>query len=259
MRKEKSLLDRYVSRARDFSGNAFTRQSLTERCESNIRLFGPEARTSVQLKGERGRGLKKHRRLTPSGPLGEVTAAGRGLITIEFPSVGLMASLENEISVFSALARFYMDYAEPPYPKQMTLELAVKFAHEHLRVEIEQEVLEKLLSNYESMPRILGNGHALIVDILKVEAEAMMRRWKRVELAKWLAAGLSWPVQSPVVKKPRPLPAKPQSVVYRVSERHAKLLRLFDQAGEEGKRHIEETASFAAASRPSATSNKPVH
>lgn len=250
---EKTLVDRYLRRARDHSGTPYTKSQLVDRCEKDVSYDGPEARTTVQLKGVRGSGLKKHRRLIPTGPLGEIRYGYDGLLSIEFPSVPLLAALGSDSQVISALARYYTRHAEPPYPAQMTVELAVKFAHENLRVELDHEVIEALCMNEQWHD--LGNGYSLICDMLRVEQKALEMRWKRVELTKWRAAGLDWPVLRYEPKNPRPMPPKPVGVLYRISERHAQLLRLFDQADEAGKQHIEQAGAFAAASKRVAPSN----
>ena len=67
-----------------------------------------------------------------------------------------------------------------------------------------------------------------------------------MDLGKWVSAGLTWPLVRPVSKRLQ-VAAKPPGVVYRLTERHAKLLRLFDKADEVGKQHLEQAASFAAA------------
>lgn len=250
---EITLLDRYLRRARDHSGALFTKSRLIDRCARDVAYDGPEALTTVQLQGVRGRGLKKHRRLIPNGPLGEIRYGCDGLLSIEFPSVPLLAALGSDSQAISALARYYTGHAEPQYPAQMTVELAVKFAHENLRVEFDQEVIEAL---YQNSPQImLGNGYSMICGMLRVEQKALEIRWKRVELAKWRAAGFDWPVLTIEHKSPRPMPPKSVGVLYRISERHAKLLRLFDQADEAGKQHIEQAVVFAASSRRVAPSS----
>lgn len=134
------------------------------------------------------------------------------------------------------------------YPADMTVELAVKFAHENLRIELEPEVIDALLLRH---PRgALGNAYAMILSLLSVEEAALKRRWRRVDLAKWRAAGLSWPVLE--VERPRAMPRKPVDALHRVAERHAKLLRLFNGADEAGKQHIEQAAAFAASSAKAA-------
>lgn len=242
---EESLVSRYLKRACDPHGMPYTKQKLVEMCQREIRYDGPDAKTEVQLKGVRGQGLKKHRRLLPSGPLGKVRAAYQGLLSIEFPSTQLLATLTSDSDVVSALASHYTHHAEPVYPAQMTVELAVKFAHESLRVEFDLEVIEALHQNNPC--RSYGNAYALISDMLRVEQKALEMRWKRVDLAKWKAAGLDWPIVPFEPKMLRPIAPKPAGVFYRITERQAKLLQLFDASDEVGKFHIEQAAAFAAA------------
>lgn len=242
---EKTLVERYLKRACDSCGTPYTMRQLVELCERNIKYEGPDSKTSVQLKGVRGRGLKQHRRLIPSGPLGVVRSAYQGLLSIEFPSCQLLATLGNDSNVVSALATHYTKNAEPVYPDQMTVELAVKFAHENLRVEFDHEVIEALHQNNPNRP--YGNAYSLISDMLRVEQMALEKRWKKVELVKWKAAGLHWPLVAYESKIPRPIAPKPQGVLYRITERQAKLLRLFEAADEMGKLHIEQAAAFAEA------------
>lgn len=251
---EQTLEERYLARARDHSGTPYTKTQLLDRCERDVGFYGPDARTSVQLKGVRGRGLKSHRRLIPTGPLGEISHAYKGLLTIEFPSVSMLAALGSDGDVISALARYYTEYAEPAYPAHMTLELAVKFAHENLRPELDQDVIESIFHKKRFAPEF-GNGFLLISDMLRVERKALELRWKRVSLAKWQAAGLDWPVVEIQPKNPRPIRPRSEGVVYRVTERHAKLLRLFDAVDDAGKQHIEQAAVFAATSKRDVPSN----
>lgn len=247
---ETSLLNRYLKRACNLSGVSYTKQQLIEMCERDIRYDGPDAKTSVQLKGVRGQGLKKRRRLFPSGPLGEVRSVYESLLIIEFPSGPLLSALGTDFDVACALAHHYTEQAEPAYPTQMTVELAVKFAHENLRVEFEHEVIEALC---QSNPcRGYGNAQALIRDLLSVEQTALKNRWKRVELAKWKAAGLHWPIVQFQPSNFRPIVP---SLVSQIVERRAKLLQLFDACDEAGKQHIEQAAAFAAARKSAA---KPV-
>lgn len=51
---EKSLVDRCLKRALDWSGKPYTEHHLVERCSLDISYHGPEARTSVRMKGVRG-------------------------------------------------------------------------------------------------------------------------------------------------------------------------------------------------------------
>ena len=66
---EVSLEARYLKRARDECGTPYTKAKLVARCEDDIVYYGPDARTSVKIKGSKGSGLKKHRRLIPTGQL----------------------------------------------------------------------------------------------------------------------------------------------------------------------------------------------
>ena len=50
----KSLVDRRLKRALDWSGKPYTEHRLAERCSLDISYHGPEARTSVRMKGVRG-------------------------------------------------------------------------------------------------------------------------------------------------------------------------------------------------------------
>lgn len=243
---EDSLVDRCLKRARDYNNVPYSKQRLVERCSLDISLYGPEARTSVRMKGVRGRGLKKHRRLIPSGPLGEIQYAEPGLLNIEFPSVALLTALKDNSKVREALADYYTGSSTAAYPKQMPLALAVQFAQEHLSVELDPEVVEVAFKQHEPAEPF-GNGWLLIHLLLEVEHVAVKRRWKSLDLAKWRKAGLTWPLIRP--ERVRPVAPKPQGVVYQVSERHAKLLRLFDQADEAGKLYIEQSAALAAATR----------
>lgn len=158
--------------------------------------------------------------------------------------------LDSDFQVSSALARYYLNHAKPAYPAQMTVELAVKFAHENLRVEFDLDVIEALFQQ-QRFSLGVGNAYSLICDMLGVESKALEMRWKKVDVSKWRDAGLSWPVLRIAPKNPRPAPPKPQGVLHRISARHAKLLQLFEKADEAGKLHIEQSAVFAAASKKS--------
>ena len=244
---EVSLEARYLKRARDECGTPYTKAKLVVRGEDDIVDYGPDARTSVKIKGSKGSGLKKHRRLIPTGPLGEVQRAYDGFLTIDFPSRELLDALHVGSKAVNALARYFTSNAVPVYPKDMSLELAVKFAHESLRVELDRDVIEELLQ--QNPPSILGNGHAVILQLLYVEQKALEKKWKRVELEKWKAADQTWPVIA-IERKPM-LPPTPRAegVIYRITERQAKLLRLFDQADEAGKKHMEDAGLYAASQK----------
>lgn len=240
---EKSLVDRCLKRAINSTDTPYTEHRLVERCSLDISYHGPEARTSVRMKGVRGYGLKKSRRLMPSGPPGEIQYTSPGLLHIDFPSVALLAALRGHSAALYALAGYYTDSLEARYPQQMPVELGVQFALEHIQVELDLDVVEALIQNNPSAP--LGNARQVIFHLLEVEHIARKRRWKRVDLAKWRSAGLVWPLdRSP---RARPAPPRPVGTTYRVSERHAKLLSLFAQADEAGKAHIEQAAAAAAA------------
>lgn len=202
---EQSLVDRCLKRASNYGGTVYTQWSLAERCSSDVSENGPQARTSILMKGNKGSGLKKHRRIIPSGPLGRIIYAyPDGLLSIEFPSAGLLAALRNQFSVFSALAGYYTSSCENPYPRQMSVELAVQFSHEHIGIEIDQDVVETLMLN--DPPEPFGNSHILIPHLLEIEHTALRRRWKRLDLAKWTSAGLKWPL----VRAPRTGPSQPK-------------------------------------------------
>lgn len=240
---EKSLVDRCIKRALDWSGIPYTEHRLVERCSLDISYHGPEAHTSVRMKGKRGYGLKKCRRLLPSGPLGEVQYCSSGLLHIDFPSVALLAALRGQSAAHHALAGFYTDFSGATYPQQMPVELGAQFALEHIDAEIDLDVIEALIQNVPPAP--FGNSRLVIFHLLEVEHIARNRRWKRVDLAKWRSAGLTWPLDR--LSRARPASPRPVGTTYRVSERHAKLLRLFDQADETGRAHIEQAAVSVAA------------
>ncbi|RMA56477.1 hypothetical protein C8C96_4894 [Acidovorax sp. 100] len=238
---EKSLVDKCLRRALDPSGMPYTEHRLVERCSLDISYHGQEARTSVRMKGVRGYGLKKCRRLLPSGPPGEIKHATSGLLHIDFPSVALLAALRGQSVAHHALAGFYMGYSGARYPQQMPVELGGQFAQQHLEVEIDLDVVEALIQN--NPPGPFGNSRQVIFDLLEVEHIARKRRWKRVDLAKWRSAGLTWPLVR--LERAPPVAPRPLVATYRVSERHARLLRLFDQADEAGKGRIEQAAESA--------------
>ena len=201
---EKSLVARCLKRALDWSGKPYTEHRLAERCSLDISHHGPEARTSVRMKGVRGYGLKKCRRLLPSGPPGEVQYTSPGLLHIDFPSVALLAALRGHSAAHHALAGFYTDSSGAWYVQQMPVELGVQFAQEHMELEIDQDVVEALIQNHPPAP--FGNCRQVIFDLLEVEHIARKRRWKRVDLAKWRSAGLTWPL----VRLERARPASPR-------------------------------------------------
>lgn len=238
-----SLVDRCMKRASDLSGTPYTQYRLAEHCLRDISIYGPEARTSVRLKGVRGYGLKKSRRLIPAGPLGEIQYASSGQLHVEFPSVALLAALRGHSTAHHALAGYYTSVSGALFSERMPVQLGAQFAQEHLSVEIDPEVVEALIQNNPQGP--FGNSRAVIFYLLEVEHIARLRRWKSVDLAKWRSAGLTWPVLT--LPRVRPDSPKPIGTLYRVSERHARLLRLFDQADQAGKEHIEQAATAAAA------------
>ena len=242
MNIENSLLDRCMNRARDLNGTPYTQYRLAEHCSRDISNYGPEARTPVRMKGVRGYGLKKSRRLIPKGPLGEIQYASSGYLHIDFPSVALLAALRGHSTAHNALARYYTSASGAHFPEQMPAQLGVQFAQEHLSVEIDPEVVETLIQNNPPAP--FGNSRQIISHLLEVDHIARKRRWKRVDLAKWGSAGLTWPLLT--LPRAKPSLPKPMVGISRLLERHAKLLRLFEQADEAGKAHIEQAAATAA-------------
>lgn len=240
---EKSLVDRCLKRALDGSGIPYTEHRLAERCSLDISYHGPEARTSVQMKGVRGYGIKKSRRLIPGGPLGEIQYASLGRLAVEFPSVELLAALRGHTTAHLALAGYYTSASGPLFLEQMPVQLGSQFAQEHLSIEIDPEVVETLIQN--NPPGPFGNSRTVIFYLLEVEKIARKRRWKSVDLSKWRSADLTWPLLP--LSRARPASPKPMGGIFRVSERQSKLLRLFEQTDEAGKAHIEKAAAAAAA------------
>lgn len=234
-----SLLDRCLKRTSNRHGQPYTKHDLAKRCTLDIAFEGPQSRTCIDVKGVRGRGLKKQRRLMPSGPLGAVIGAYKGTLSIEFPSVQLLSAVNGDTAVFYALADYYTGACEAPIPEQIGLEMASQFAHTHLAIEVDPDVIEALLQRWPPCP--FGNSRELIVRLLEVEHQAVKNRWKRVDLHKWQSAGLTWPLHT--IPRSRPTP---EFVTLRVPVRHAKLLHLFNQADDSGKLFLEQAAKFAA-------------
>ncbi len=251
---ENTLLDKRLARALNASNQPYTKAGLIARCESDIEFFGREARTGIYMKGSRGMRLKNRRSLFPTGPLGDVEYADTAnkTLRVEFPSVALLEALDGDgwsITKHSALARYYTKQADPPYPQALSLPLAIQMAqHITEHVEVAEDVLEALFHEGRSPYSLSPHGFAM--SVLQVEDEARKRRWKRVDFAKWKAAGLTYPVlrHQPKTPKQEPRP-KPPGVVFRITERQAALLRLFERADEDGKQHIEQAARFAAKPR----------
>lgn len=246
---EQTLLDKSLARAFDASNKPYTRTSLITRCKGDIECFGREAKTDIYMKGSRGMRLKNRRSLFPTGPLGDVKYGDAlGRLRVEFPSIALLEAIDGRCSTtkHSALASYYTRLTDPPYPTELSLPLAIQMAqHITEHVEIAEDVVEALFHE-QNFPFSLN--FAMLV--LQVEDEARKHRWRRVDLAKWKAAGLTYPVlhYQPKTPKQQPRP-KPPGVVFRITERQADLLRLFERADEDGKQHIEQAAGFAAKPR----------
>lgn len=239
MSLEKSLLERCLKRTNTYSGKPHTQHSLSQLCCLDISMYGPDSRTSVQIKGVKGHGLKKHRRLLPYVPLGKVKySCSNGFIDVEFPSVKLLDALGGQHTTFHPLISYYMEKLN--YPSNFSVSLAEKFANDHLDVEIDLDVIEAIIQ-YNSRS-LFDNGHMVIRGLLEVEHEAKKRRWRTLDLSKWASAGLAYPLILPA-KVQRPLP-KEKSIPCYLSERHAKLLRMFDAADENGKKSIESAAGL---------------
>jgi hypothetical protein len=236
---EKSLVDRCLKRAIDWNGTPYTEHRLVEQCTLDISYNGPEARSSVRMKGVRGYGVKKTRRLLPSGPLGEIQYTSPGLLHVDFPSVPLLAALRGHSAAHNALAGYYTDSSGARHPQQMTVELGAQFSQEHIDLEIDLDVVEALILNNPQAP--FGNSRLVIFEMLEVAQVARKRRWKTVDVAKWRSAGLTWPLVRMELARPA-APPRPMGTTYRMSERHTKLLRLFDLADETGRARIEQAA-----------------
>lgn len=257
---ENALLDRCLARVLDHDNTPLTKGKLLERCSRDVRHGGRQAKTDVYLKGNRGAGLKKHRSIFPSGPLGEVIFGDSGRLYLEFSSLALLGALGGPSAQHSALATHYLQWTKPPYPDTLSLPLAMQLAQQISEfAEIAEDVVEAIWSR---QPR-QWSSHAIALHLLQVEDEAKKRRWKRVDLAKWKSVGLTLPVLDPPARsRPTaqipPRPPKSPGVVFRVTERHAGLLRLFDRADEDGKQHIEQAARFAAGVCRSTKENEPI-
>lgn len=176
---EDALVDRCLKRARDYGGVPFTKQRLASRCFSDISMHGPEANTSVRLKGTRGLGLKRQRRLFPSGPLGVIRYAEPGVLEVEFPSVELLTALDGRHTARRALAAFFTGPSKA-FPDKMPVAVALQFAQQHLRVDLDPEVVELAHQNTTDEP--FGNGSNLIQQLLEIEDVAVARRWKTLFL-----------------------------------------------------------------------------
>lgn len=245
---EYALLDRCLARVFDHGKTPFTKGKLIEQCSRDVRLDGREAKTGVYLKGSRGMGLKRQRSIFPSGPLGEIAFGSDGRLYVEFPALELLGALDGPSARRTALAKFYLERTDPPYPNSLSLALAIQLAQQMTEsVAIAEDVVEAIWN--QELPN--WNAFLIALNLLEVEDEAKKRRWKRVDLAKWKDANLTYPVLKPTPSKP-PKPVerpKPPGVVFRITERQASLLLLFERSDEDGKRHIEESARFAAAQR----------
>ncbi len=246
---ESSLLNRYVNRAYRWLDKPHTQESLKSLCKSDIARSGPEARSSVYLKGALGQGLKKHRRLFPNAPLGEVVRSELGMLQVEFDSLHLLAALGSDFDADAALASYYLNSIEKPYPKNITAELVLQFSQSHIEIEIDLDIAEALIAENVAN-EVTGNAYLIFIGLFQIERVAVSRRWKRVDLQKWRDAKLGGPLWGRPA--PRTRPPVEVGTLYRVKDRHAKLLRLFEQADEAGKLHIEQAAAFAAAKRKSA-------
>jgi hypothetical protein len=127
----------------------------------------------------------------------------------------------------------------------MPVAVALQFAQQHLRVDLDPEVVELAHQNITASP--IGDGSLLVQQLLEIEDVAVARRWETLDMDKWRAAGLTWPLIRPL--RVRSVAPKTSGRMYLVSERHAKLLRHFDQADDAGKLFIEQSAVLAAAPR----------
>lgn len=242
---ETSLLERCLTRARDLSDKQCTRDGVINICERDIWFEGTQAQTQLKLRGTRGRRQKEHRRLFPSGPLGVILWESEGMLTLEFPSVELLCSLAGPSKARSALASHFTERAEPKYPLQMTVGMAMEFAHRNLAVEIDPDLIEALFNSARSPG--LRSGPLLIADLLEVESHVIKQRWKRVDLARWRTTGQisPWALADHSEGPRRAKVPDSSMVVHRITQRHAHLLSLFEKAGEGDKKQIELAASMA--------------
>lgn len=250
-------MSRCLKRTLDCGGAPYTEHQLRERCRTAISNEGVEAVISIRIKGVRGHGLKKQRRLFPHGPLGKVWRAETGLLHVEYSAAALLSALSGQHAVFRAMAHHYTSVFGGSYPQQMPLALAMQFAQQHLRVEVDPEIVECVFQ--KSPPSAFGNAWRVIVDLLEVEHIALQRRWKSVDMQRWKSAGLTSPLLCALKTRPGAGSQSMSSMVFRgLSQREAKLLERFRKADEPGKVFIEQGASFAAAAVTTAVVQKEI-
>lgn len=191
-RLERTLWDKYLARALDYTGKSMTQDRLTQRCEFDIEMYGREAVTGIKMKGVVGMNIKSRRRLFPTGPLGQVEYGDNGILSVEFHSLELLEALDGPLSVkkHSALAKHYREKSDPPYPEDIPFALALQLAEQiTAHVEIGEDVVESVWQQCKSPFKFFS----IATDLLRIEDVAHKRRWKRVDLQRWEAAGLDWP------------------------------------------------------------------
>lgn len=160
---ENALLDRCLARVLDYDSTPLTKGKLLERCSRDVRREGRQAKTNVYLKGTRGAGLKKHRRIFPSGPLGVVAYGDSGRLYVEFSALELLGALGGQSARHTALAEYYLKRTEPPYPDTLPLPLAIQLArHITESVEIAEDIAEAIWSRGRTQWERPLNCHAFV-------------------------------------------------------------------------------------------------
>jgi hypothetical protein len=191
-RLERTLWDKYLARALNYTGQSMTQDGLIRRCELDIEMYGRESVTDINMKGVVGMKKKTRRRLFPTGPLGNVHYESNGLLLVKFPSLDLLEGLDGPMSLrkHHALAKHYRENSETPYPEDLPLALALQMARQiTAHVEIGEDIVESVWQQCNSPFKCLS----IATDLLRIEDEACKRRWKSVDLPRWEAAGLDWP------------------------------------------------------------------
>ena len=193
---EQALLGRCFARTLDACRRPITKQGLIERCVLDVRFGGNDATTELYIKGTRGQAVKTKRRLFPSGPLGEILFSNPGWLYVSFPAAATLDALGERTKKCQALAHYFEEAANPPYPLNPPLALVTQMAEAIVvKVAIEQEVLEAMYTAKQKTPPWLRCSYSYIFQLLQIEDAAVENRWKRVNLAQLKESRMDWLVK----------------------------------------------------------------
>lgn len=168
--------DRLVSKLYSYSDTPCLAKDVINRCQSAIRFDGKNAEVDFQMKGSKGKGIMKRRRMFPSGPLGKVISTyGNNKLYMEFSAKEILRFLDAYEELRDAIQRYVID----KWGVSITKEQFPLFVNSVIDIEIEAEFSNKLFDNSR------GSVITLCNDLIKIEKLAEEKGWRVMTEIKW--------------------------------------------------------------------------